>query len=171
MTVSQVLRKFPALYGIGRFITVFTTARHLSLPWARSIQSTPSYPISVRFILILSSHISLSLPSGVFPLGFPNHHNLVCSSPTRAICPAHLNFLDLVLHLWWRPHIMNSFKTYITPLPCHLVPLSPKYLPQHPILKHPQPVFLPSWERPSSTPIQNQKRSYSSVYFNLYILR
>jgi hypothetical protein len=32
-------------------------------------------------------------------------------------------------------------------------------------------VFLPSWDRPSFTPIQNQKRSYSSVHFNLYILR
>jgi hypothetical protein len=94
MKVSQLLRKFPSLYAIQRFITVFKTARHLSLSWARSIQSTPSYPVSIRYILILSSHISLSLPNGVFPSGFPHHHNLVCSSPTRAICPAHLNLLD-----------------------------------------------------------------------------
>jgi hypothetical protein len=25
-----------------------------------------------------------------------------------------------------------------SPLPCYLVPLRPKYSPQHPILKHPQ---------------------------------
>jgi hypothetical protein len=27
---------------------------------------------------------------------------------------------------------------YFSPLPCHLVPLRPKYSPQHPILKHPK---------------------------------
>ena len=28
-----------------------------------------------------------------------------------------------------------------SPLPYHLVPLRPKYSPQHPVLKHPQPTF------------------------------
>ena len=41
------------------------------LSWARSIQSMLPHPNSWRFILILSSHLSLSLPSGRFPLGFP----------------------------------------------------------------------------------------------------
>jgi hypothetical protein len=31
LTVSQLVRKFPAFYGTGRFITAFTKARHLSL--------------------------------------------------------------------------------------------------------------------------------------------
>jgi hypothetical protein len=39
--------------------------------------------------------------------------------------------------------------------PCHLIPLRLKYSPQHPILKYPQPTFLPQCERPSFTPIQN----------------
>jgi hypothetical protein len=30
----------------------------------------------------------------------------------------------------------------VPPLPCHLVHLRSKYYPQHPILKHPQPMFL-----------------------------
>jgi hypothetical protein len=33
------------IYGARRFITVFKTARHLSLAWVRSVQSTPSHPI------------------------------------------------------------------------------------------------------------------------------
>jgi len=33
---SQLVKKFPALYGTRRFITAFTSARHLSLSWARS---------------------------------------------------------------------------------------------------------------------------------------
>jgi len=64
---SQSVKKFPAFYGTRRFITVFARARH----WARCIQSTPSHPVSPRSILILSFHISLGLPSGLFPSGFP----------------------------------------------------------------------------------------------------
>ena len=40
-----LVNKFPSFYGIRRFITAFTSARHLSLSWARSIQSMPS-PLS-----------------------------------------------------------------------------------------------------------------------------
>jgi hypothetical protein len=39
-----------------------------------------------------------------------------------------------------------------SPLPCYLVPLRPKYSPQHP-----QPTLLPQCQRPSLTPIQNLK--------------
>jgi hypothetical protein len=42
----------------------------LALPWARSIQSIPSNLISLRSISILSTHIRLGLPSGLFPYGF-----------------------------------------------------------------------------------------------------
>jgi hypothetical protein len=45
-------------------ITVFTTARHLSLHGAISIQSTPSRPISLRPISVLYSYLRLGLPSG-----------------------------------------------------------------------------------------------------------
>ena len=57
------------------------------------------------------------------------------------------------------------------PFPCYLVSLRPKYFPKHPILKHPQPTFLPDCERQSFTPIQNNSHRYSSVYLNLYIFR
>jgi hypothetical protein len=48
LTVSQPVNKFPAFYRTQRFITVFTTARHLSLTWARYIQYTPSQPSLVQ---------------------------------------------------------------------------------------------------------------------------
>jgi len=38
--------------------------------WARWIHSMPSNPISLRSILILSSHLCLGLPRGLFPSGF-----------------------------------------------------------------------------------------------------
>jgi hypothetical protein len=45
---------FPAFYGTRWFITVFTTARHWSLSWARWIQSTVSHDMYLTSILILS---------------------------------------------------------------------------------------------------------------------
>jgi hypothetical protein len=54
----KLLKKFPAFYGTRRFITVFTTARHLSLFWARLIQSItppPIQPLEDPFNSILPS--------------------------------------------------------------------------------------------------------------------
>jgi hypothetical protein len=40
ITGPQPVKTFPVLYGNQEFITTFTTARHLSLSWATSIQWT-----------------------------------------------------------------------------------------------------------------------------------
>src|SRR5215510_8909506 len=42
---SHLVKKFPAFYGTRRFIAAFTSARHLSLSFARSIQSMPLSPL------------------------------------------------------------------------------------------------------------------------------
>jgi len=39
-------QEIPAFYGTRKFICAFTNARHLFLPWARSIQSMPPNPTS-----------------------------------------------------------------------------------------------------------------------------
>ena len=91
------LVKFPAFYGTRSFMTAFTNARHLPLSWASSIQSVPSLPTSWKSILILSSHILMCLPSGLFSSGFPTkilYTTLL--SPIRATCPANLILLDLI---------------------------------------------------------------------------
>jgi hypothetical protein len=57
--IVQPLKNFPAFYGTRRFNNVFTRDLHWSLSWTISIQSTPFHPISLRSILILSTHLHL----------------------------------------------------------------------------------------------------------------
>jgi hypothetical protein len=63
LTGLQPVKKFPAYYVTRRFITAFTSARHLSVSWVSSIQSIPPHPIFRRSILILSTHLRLGFPS------------------------------------------------------------------------------------------------------------
>jgi hypothetical protein len=58
LTGLQLVKNFPAFYGTRKFITAFTSARHLSLSWSSSIQSLPPHPTSWRSALILSSHLT-----------------------------------------------------------------------------------------------------------------
>jgi hypothetical protein len=71
LTASWLVKKFHAFYGNRRFISAFTSARHLSLPWASSIQSIPPHPTSWRSSLILFSHLRLGLANSLFPSVFP----------------------------------------------------------------------------------------------------
>ena len=97
LTGTQLVKKLPASHGTRRFITTVTTARHLSLSWATSIQSIPStLPLflKVHFNTILSS-ISGSFKWSL-SLRFPHPTPARTSSPPlRATRPAHLILLDL----------------------------------------------------------------------------
>jgi hypothetical protein len=84
-TDLQLVKKFPAFYVTRRFIAAFKSARHLSLSWASLIQSIPPHPTSWRSILILSSHLRLGLPSGLFLSGFP----------TKTLCKRHIQYIFL----------------------------------------------------------------------------
>jgi hypothetical protein len=93
--VVQLLKNFPAFYGARRFITVFTRAIYWFLSWGRSIPSIPSNPISLRSILILSTHLCHGLPSRPIPSGFlANILYAFLFAHIRATCPAHLQSIS-----------------------------------------------------------------------------
>ena len=90
---------------------------------------------------------------------FP-HQNPVYASPLPHMC-----YMRRPSHPSRFYHPNNTQRPQI---PCYLVPHRPKYSPQHPILKHPQPAFIPQCQRPSFTPIQN-RQNYCSLYLNFLI--
>jgi len=104
LTGSQLIKIIPAFYGTRRFITPFTSARHLSLSWASLIQSTtpqPSwyYPAIYAWVLQVVS--------------FPQvpHRTPIYTSPlthTRYMPhPSHSSRLDHLNNIVWRVKIIK----------------------------------------------------------------
>ena len=162
--------KFPAYYRTRKFIAVCTSARLLSLSCDRPNQTmlTPSHFLKIHFNITVQS-----MPRyPIWPLSIRSpHQNSVCTSllPHSATWLAnHILHLIIPIIFGEDSRSLSSSLCSFFPLPFHFVPLRPKYLPQHPILKHPQRTFLLQCERPRFMSVQNRK-NYSSVYLNLYI--
>jgi hypothetical protein len=71
-------------------------------------QSTTSHVITLRYILILSSHLRLGLSSGLYPSIFPTQisHSFL-PSLIRVPCSAHLILLDLITLIFVKLLIMQ----------------------------------------------------------------
>jgi hypothetical protein len=163
LTSSQLNKIFPAFYGNGRCITAFTSARHLSLFWARSIQSMTPNPTSWRSIFLLASHLCLVLPSYLLPSGFAPKP-CIHLSPIRATWPTHLVLLHLITRIILDEEYrsLNTSACNFFPLPSYLVPIRPKYF-QTPSAYVP----LSTWVTKFHT--HKKKQNYSSEYINFYI--
>jgi hypothetical protein len=127
----QLLKNFPAFYGTRRFIAVFTRTLHWSLSWARSIQSIPPHPISLRPISLLSTYQRFGLICGLIPSGFPT--NILYASlfyPIRATCPTHLILFDLIILITFWPNTATANKIIVRKMAVFLS----IYLSTHPYI-------------------------------------
>jgi hypothetical protein len=111
-TGLQLVKKFPTFYGTRRFITAFTSARYVSLSSARSIQPMPLHHTSWKSILILPSHLRLSLTNSLFLSGLPTKTlSALLPFPTRATCTTQPIVLDLISQII-RTSILWRYETF-----------------------------------------------------------
>jgi hypothetical protein len=166
LTDLQLVKKFNVFYGNRRSITACLEARHLSPFWARYSQSTPPQLTPLRSILILSSYLRQSFKVLSLPLVSQTitcvHLHLTHMCYT--LCPSHYSWCYHPKNIWWELQIIVLLIVLSSPLPCYLVPLTSKYLPQIHIFGHFYAMFLPQCETPNFTPIQ-KKHNNSSVLF------
>ena len=122
------------------------------------------HPIHASPSHFLNTHFNIILPSTpwsskwLFPSGFPSTTLYTpLLSTIRATYSAHLILLDFITRTVFGEQYSSLSSSLCSFLhsPCHLVPLRPKYSPQHPILKYPQPTFFPQCKRPGVTPMQH----------------
>jgi len=117
------------------------------------IHVSPSYLLKIHFNIVFpttptSSEWSLYLKS--------LHQNSPVPHMRYMHCPPHYSWFDHP-YIWLGLQIIRLLFRYSSPIPRNLVPFRPKYPPRCPILEHPQPKFLPQYERQSFTSIQNNR--------------
>jgi len=105
MIITQLIKRFPAIYGSWKFITKFTWGHNWILFWTRRINSTLSHHIFLRSISILSSHLWVGLPHALFPLPFLTMmlYTLLIS-PVCVTCCTHTILLDLITLIFGKEH-------------------------------------------------------------------
>jgi hypothetical protein len=105
---------------------MFTRALHWSLSRAQQIQSIPLHRILPRYILILSSHLSLGLPSGHFPLAFPTRtlYAFLFTHACYIPCPSHPPRLDNSNYPCRTIQVMKLLIIHSSPTSYYVIPLS-----------------------------------------------
>jgi len=144
------------------FITAFTTTHHL--PYPELDQFGPCHTLnSWKSILILSSHLHLGLPSGLFLSGF---RTKTLYAPTlfliRDTCSTHLILLGLITQIIYGEENRSLSSSLHSFLHSHYhIPLRPTYS-QKPLVYIPHSMWVIKFHT-------HTKKTYSSVYLNLCI--
>ena len=122
-------------------------------------QLDPVHTPTFHFLKIHRNIILPSTPGSLMwshSLTFP-HQKPVYASPLPHTCympgPSHSSPFYHPKNIGRGVQIIKLLIMWFSPFTQLPSPSSPKYSPQHPILKRPQPAFLPQCQRPSFTPI------------------
>jgi hypothetical protein len=91
------------------FITLFTTARHWILSWAIWTQSTPSHPVSLKSVVMLSSQKHVGPMSGLVPSGFSTKISYASHRFHACYVAANLILLGLITvnNAWWMLRVVK----------------------------------------------------------------
>lgn len=127
--VLQLVKTIAFFYKTRRFIPMFKTVRHLSLSKASFNMSTLSQTISLKYTLIVNSHLILDLPSGLFTSGFTFKTCMHLSYRHLRHVPRrfHPFFWSLQQH-FVKLQIMRFLLMKTLKVPRYLVPHRPIYL-------------------------------------------
>jgi hypothetical protein len=133
---TRLDKKFPAFHRKPRFITMFTIACHQSLSWARWIQPTPSIPVSLRSILIVTSYLWLGLlrglPSDILIKILYTFLFLLCT------CPSNVILIYLITLILLCAKITVLLIRQLSSSFWYQIPVWSKYSPKHPVPKEPR---------------------------------
>ena len=120
------------------------------------------YPFIYACVSQVASFPQISPPKACVHLSFTPY----------ALHALHISFLlDLSTRILFGEEYSSLSSSLCSLLhsPVTSSPLRLKYTAQHHNHKLPRPTFLSLCERPSFSPIQNNRKNYSYVYHNLYI--
>jgi hypothetical protein len=117
----------------------------------REIQFIPLHPVSVRYILISSSHLGLNILSGLFRTGLPTKTTCECfPHACHMPCPSHPLLIDHSNYIWRRVQVMALLLMQFSSTLYYFILLRSKYAPPHYFMSYFQSVF--SLQRHSKFP-------------------
>ena len=124
-----------------------------------------SQPVSLKSIIISSSHLLLGLPSGLFPSVFAPKSCTYFFSPPHVFhaLPISPSFFSMSSNIW-QLQITKCLIMQFSPAFHYSSLLKSKYHPQNSILKHLQAHSLPWMLQATYHTIQKNRQNYSSVY-------
>jgi hypothetical protein len=116
----------------------------LMLRQIKSVQTTPSYFSNIHFNII---HPPTSWSSWWSLSFWLSHQYSICipllPHSCYLHCPPYPCWLHHFNYTWQRVQVMKLLIMQFCPTSYHFIRLWSKYSPQHPVLRHPQSMFLP----------------------------
>jgi hypothetical protein len=96
---DKLVNKLLVLYGTQ--VSLLCPQEPTNCPYPEPVElGSHSYPVALKFILLLSSHLCPCPPSGLYPLGLLTKTlHIFLFYPICAACPAHLILLHLITQI------------------------------------------------------------------------